>query len=202
MPTPGPNLTGSQVNSYSGNHGVGIIKDDTVLTIDEYRSKANLVYVSTVWKNGEVVNSPSPKDIETEDKANAGLNQLQFCSNFLSSFLDKGIDVNQCLNLFTIEEKLREGEEWYCPHCKEHQQAYKHMQIWKLPPVLILHLKRFHYNRIFRDKGAFFAVIFCKNILSVCDMVHFPTRGLDMSPYLLGPGAGKARYERYLIFIA
>jgi len=154
-----------QVNSYSGNHGVGIIKDETVLTIDEYRSKANLVYVSTVWKNGEVVNSPSPKDIETEDKANA----------------DKGIDINQCLNLFTIEEKLREGEEWYCPHCKEHQQAFKHMQIWKLPPVLILHLKRFHYNRIFRDK--------------VCDMVHFPTRGLDMSPYLLGPGAGKARYN-------
>ena len=133
---------------------MGIIKDETVLTIDEYRSKANLVYVSTVWKNGDVVNSPSTKDIETEDKANAGtlFRPLAF---LLMIILDKGIDINQCLNLFTIEEKLREGEEWYCPHCKEHQQAYKHMQIWKLPPVLILHLKRFHYNRIFRDKGIF-----------------------------------------------
>lgn len=110
--------------------------------------------------------------------------------------LDKGIDINQCLNLFTIEEKLREGEEWYCPHCKEHQQAFKHMQIWKLPPVLILHLKRFHYNRIFRDKGSLsFRQFGINNIQSVCDMVHFPTRGLDMSPYLLGPGAGKARFE-------
>jgi len=63
---------------------VGIIKDETVLTIDEYRSKANLVYVSTVWKNGEVVNSPSPKDIETEDNANAGLKLLH--SSFSSLF--------------------------------------------------------------------------------------------------------------------
>ena len=55
------------------------------------------------------------------------------------------------------------------------------MQMWKLPPVLLLHLKRFHYTRFFRDK--------------VCDLVHFPTRGLDLSPYLLGPGAGMARYN-------
>ena len=67
------------------------------------------------------------------------------------------------------------------------------MQIWKLPPVLILHLKRFHYNTMFRDKGrSFSSSIF---ICLVCDMVHFPTQGLDMSPYVLGPGAGTARYE-------
>ncbi|CAG5109693.1 Oidioi.mRNA.OKI2018_I69.chr2.g4200.t2.cds [Oikopleura dioica] len=154
-----------QINSYSGNMGVGKVKDDTVLKIDEYRSKANLIYLAASWKNDEVMNLPSPKDVPTDDK----------------ELHDKGIDINQCLNLFTIEEKLREGEEWYCPTCKEHQQAYKHMQIWKLPPVLILHLKRFHYNTMFRDK--------------VCDMVHFPTQGLDMSPYVLGPGAGTARYN-------
>ena len=55
------------------------------------------------------------------------------------------------------------------------------MQMWKLPPVLLLHMKRFHYTRFFRDK--------------VCDFVHFPTRGLDLSPYVLGPGAGMARYN-------
>ena len=55
------------------------------------------------------------------------------------------------------------------------------MQMWKLPNVLLIHLKRFHYTRFFRDK--------------VCELVHFPTRGLDLSPYVLGPGAGKARYN-------
>ena len=35
---------------------------------------------------------------------------------------DKGIDINQCLKLFTEEEQLREGEEWYCSNCKDHKR--------------------------------------------------------------------------------
>ena len=32
----------------------------------------------------------------------------------------------------------------YCPKCKEHREATKKLDIWALPPVLIIHLKRFH----------------------------------------------------------
>ena len=35
---------------------------------------------------------------------------------------EKGIDINQCLKLFTEEEQLREGEEWYCSNCKDHKR--------------------------------------------------------------------------------
>ena len=40
----------------------------------------------------------------------------------------------------------------YCPHCKEHKQAYKQFDLWKLPEILVIHLKRFTYNRYWRDK--------------------------------------------------
>ncbi len=31
----------------------------------------------------------------------------------------------------------------YCSNCKEHREAFKKMEIWKLPKVLVIHLKRF-----------------------------------------------------------
>ena len=41
----------------------------------------------------------------------------------------------------------------YCPHCKEHREATKQMSVWRLPHVLIIHLKRFSFhNFIWRDK--------------------------------------------------
>ena len=38
-----------------------------------------------------------------------------------------------------------ETEMWYCGKCKEHQRAYKKLDLWSAPEILILHLKRFQY---------------------------------------------------------
>ena len=62
------------------------------------------------------------------------------------------IQLDHCLELFTKEEQLGENDLWYCPRCKKHQQATKKFDIWSLPDVLIVHLKRFSYNRYYRDK--------------------------------------------------
>ena len=35
----------------------------------------------------------------------------------------------------------------YCPQCKDMKQATKKFDLWKLPEVLVVHLKRFTYNR-------------------------------------------------------
>uniref|UniRef100_A0A8K9Y257 Ubiquitin carboxyl-terminal hydrolase 15 n=1 Tax=Oncorhynchus mykiss TaxID=8022 RepID=A0A8K9Y257_ONCMY len=60
--------------------------------------------------------------------------------------------LKDCIELFTTKEKLGAEDPWYCPNCKEHQQATKKLDLWSLPPVLVVHLKRFSYSRYMRDK--------------------------------------------------
>ena len=62
------------------------------------------------------------------------------------------INLSECLKLYTSQEKLGADDAWYCPNCQKHQQATKKFDLWSLPEVLIIHLKRFSYNRYWRDK--------------------------------------------------
>ena len=52
------------------------------------------------------------------------------------------VDLSACLQSFTNEEEIGEGE-WYCEKCGTHRNAFKKLDIWRLPPILIIHLKRF-----------------------------------------------------------
>ena len=78
----------------------------------------------------------------------------------------KNITIEDCLDEFTKEEQLGEDDLWYCPRCKKHQQATKNLQLWKVPDVLVVHLKRFSNSRIIRDK--------------IDAFVDFPLEGLDL----------------------
>ena len=78
----------------------------------------------------------------------------------------KGITLQDCLEEFTKEEKLGEDDLWYCPRCKKHQQATKRFDLWKLPEILVVHLKRFSNSRMLRDK--------------IDTFVDFPIEGLDL----------------------
>ncbi|XP_006811225.1 ubiquitin carboxyl-terminal hydrolase 32-like [Saccoglossus kowalevskii] len=55
------------------------------------------------------------------------------------------IDLDTCLKAFTKEEELGEDELWFCSKCKEHRQATKKLALWRLPPILIIQMKRFQY---------------------------------------------------------
>ncbi|KAL6847146.1 hypothetical protein ACP4OV_022999 [Aristida adscensionis] len=75
-----------------------------------------------------------------------------------------------CLEAFIKEEPLGPEDMWYCPGCKEHRQASKKLDLWRLPEILIIHLKRFSYSR------------FTKNKLET--FVDFPIHDLDLSKYI------------------
>ncbi|KAI1321451.1 CSN-associated deubiquitinating enzyme Ubp12 [Mortierella claussenii] len=79
----------------------------------------------------------------------------------------KVITLEDCLNEYTKEEQLGEEDLWYCPNCKKHQQATKKLDIWRLPEILVVHLKRFSHTRAWRDK--------------IDAFVDFPIHGLDLS---------------------
>uniref|UniRef100_A0AAQ5XJ29 Ubiquitin carboxyl-terminal hydrolase n=1 Tax=Amphiprion ocellaris TaxID=80972 RepID=A0AAQ5XJ29_AMPOC len=81
--------------------------------------------------------------------------------------------LRDCLRSFTDLEELDETELYYCHKCKKRQKSTKKFWIQKLPKVLCLHLKRFHWTAFLRNK--------------VDTYVEFPLKGLDMRGYLLEP---------------
>lgn len=104
-----------------------------------------------------------------------------------SSYINSGpankrpVRLWECLKLFTTTEKLGAEDLWYCPACKKHQQATKKFDLWSLPKVLIIHLKRFSYNRYLRDK--------------IDTLVDFPITGLKMGQVVLDPKHKNATYD-------
>ncbi|KAM4091552.1 hypothetical protein ACJW30_09G144700 [Castanea mollissima] len=52
-----------------------------------------------------------------------------------------------CLEAFLREEPLVPEDMWFCPQCEERRQASKKLDLWRLPEVLVIHLKRFSYSR-------------------------------------------------------
>uniref|UniRef100_A0AAR2L734 Ubiquitin carboxyl-terminal hydrolase n=1 Tax=Pygocentrus nattereri TaxID=42514 RepID=A0AAR2L734_PYGNA len=91
------------------------------------------------------------------------------------------VALKECIELFTTMETLGEHDPWYCPTCKKHQQATKKFDLWSLPRVLVVHLKRFSYNRCWRDK--------------LDTVVDFPIRDLNMSEFVCDPKAGPYIYD-------
>lgn len=82
----------------------------------------------------------------------------------------KGVTLDECFQTFVKPERLDERNMWYCSKCKDHVRAMKTMELWRLPDVLVVHLKRFEFRNVLRrDKLETF--------------VDFPVEGLDMSQY-------------------
>ncbi|CAM0905379.1 unnamed protein product [Alopecurus aequalis] len=80
------------------------------------------------------------------------------------------VALHGCLEAFLKEEPLGPEDMWYCPCCKKHQQAMKKLDLWRLPEVLVIHLKRFSYTQFTRNKLETF--------------VDFPISDLDLSSYI------------------
>jgi len=86
---------------------------------------------------------------------------------------ENSISLEQCIDLFTTTEKLGPEDPWFCNKCKAFQQATKKFDLWRLPPILVVHLKRFSYkNRYYREKLETF--------------VDYPIDNLDLSKWVKG----------------
>eukprot|EP00826_Nyctotherus_ovalis_P006653 TRINITY_DN11598_c0_g1_i2.p1 TRINITY_DN11598_c0_g1~~TRINITY_DN11598_c0_g1_i2.p1 ORF type:complete len:167 (+),score=39.03 TRINITY_DN11598_c0_g1_i2:181-681(+) len=79
----------------------------------------------------------------------------------------EAISLYDCLKGFNSEEVLDENNRWHCPHCKVDVQASKTMSLYRLPRILIIHLKRFRRSESTSKK------------ISV--LVDYPINKLDMS---------------------
>mmetsp|Transcript_6615 Transcript_6615/g.13554 ORF Transcript_6615/g.13554 Transcript_6615/m.13554 type:complete len:1188 (+) Transcript_6615:229-3792(+) len=82
----------------------------------------------------------------------------------------KAVTLDECFTSFTQPERLDDDNMWYCTHCKEHVRAMKTVCLWRLPNILVVHLKRFEYRNSFnREK--------------IGVLVDFPLEGLDLGKH-------------------
>ena len=95
------------------------------------------------------------------------------------------ITLAKCLEAFTQEEELRDDDKIYCSVCSSHQPASKKLQIWRLPPILIIHLKRFQFVN--------------SRWIKSHKIVDFPLRSLETTNYLAAVPAATLRRHKELL---
>ncbi|KAJ4978971.1 hypothetical protein NE237_009751 [Protea cynaroides] len=107
-----------------------------------------------------------------------------FKSSFILRRPQESISLYACLEAFLKEEPLGPEDMWYCPGCKKHRQASKKLDLWRLPEILVIHLKRFSYSRFMKNKLETF--------------VNFPIHDLDLSTYIAHDNSQLS--NRYMLY--
>ena len=128
----------------------------------------NYVFLSCVWTNINEDYLSFNEFVDHPSVATAHKKQQDMMSHQIS--------LQKCFENFTTPERLDDDNMYYCSQCKKHVRATKTMELWRLPNVLVVHLKRFEFRnaiRSFKDET----------------FVDFPIEGLDMSPYCAHPNA-------------
>ncbi|KAL4438101.1 hypothetical protein ABPG74_016880 [Tetrahymena malaccensis] len=97
----------------------------------------------------------------------------------------ESFSLQRCIQEFTKEEKLERGELWFCPKCKKHQESTKKIDLWKMPNILIIHLKRFEFNKDRR----------CK----LSNKIDFPIKNFDISSLTAGKQRDVPTYDLFAV---
>uniref|UniRef100_A0A8R1HZH3 ubiquitinyl hydrolase 1 n=1 Tax=Caenorhabditis japonica TaxID=281687 RepID=A0A8R1HZH3_CAEJA len=149
-------------------------------------------YVSINWinqRNGKpyiTIGNRTDIDVNVEKSKQMSSNSTGSVSNNC----DTNPHLTQMLGLFSETERLKPEESWYCSTCKEHVEATKRLQLYRLPPVLIIQLKRFVYTA-FTHQSAMHRRSKDERT------VEYPLESLDMSPFLAetAPNRNSTMYD-------
>jgi ubiquitin carboxyl-terminal hydrolase 8 len=110
------------------------------------------------------------------------------------------VSLDQCLDAFLKIEILDKDDSWCvrarlppccnaliiaairnCPRCKKPRKASKQLSISRLPPILLIHLKRFSFKGPFSDR--------------IDSVIHFPLTDLDLTTLLPPPLPSGTAYK-------
>ena len=106
--------------------------------------------------------------------------------NFAKDLLikSKEITIYDCFEAFRTEEKLEKDNSWYCSKCKKNQEAFKKLEIYRAPNILIVQLKRFDC----KTENVYEGLIKNKKNES---LVNFPLTNLDISKFVVEENSRK-----------
>lgn len=128
----------------------------------------------------------------TSNHATQGVNisDLNRCTEHesVSQILNKSknipVKLEDCFELFSVPEKLEKVNAWYCSNCKAHVLATKKLEIFKVPSILIIHIKRFKVYGNSKEK--------------LYNPVEFPLTELDVRKWVIG-GNDVKLYDLYAV---
>ncbi|CAK5267757.1 unnamed protein product [Mycena citricolor] len=92
------------------------------------------------------------------------------------------VPLQSCIDAFFNREIMDKDDAWDCPKCKTKRRATKELSLARLPPILVIHLKRFEIHGRFSDK--------------IDTFVDYPVKSLDLTNFMpppLPPGADKSQ---------
>jgi len=110
------------------------------------------------------------------------MNQKDFKKDLITK--NKETSIYDCLEAFRTEEKLEKDNSWFCSTCKKHQEAYKKLEIFRAPNILIIQLKRFKI----KSENIYSGVLHNKKNDS---LVIFPISNLDLRQYVVEENSKK-----------
>ena len=97
---------------------------------------------------------------------------------------DKNITLDDCFEAFREEETLNKGNEWYCCKCKEHVLVKKKMDLFYLPKLFVICLKRFSRGRYWGKND---------------DNIDFKINDMDMKEYVCGPDKNNSVFDCFAV---
>jgi len=95
--------------------------------------------------------------------------------------------IDDCMDLYLKEEFLKDNDQYFCEKCKAHVDGTKKQDIWMLPPVLIVHLKRFKYNE--------YGKVGSKNDAAI----RYPVAEWDLKPRVKSSRGVYPKYDLYAV---
>ncbi|KAK7272268.1 hypothetical protein RJT34_28758 [Clitoria ternatea] len=183
----GPNVNGLDTPSDGGSdEGMefyitdekGTVKNSKILMNEPLaiNGESRMLHVLVCW---------SEKQVKKYDTQLSNSLPEVFKSGFLAKRPQESVSLYKCLEAFLQEEPLGPEDMWYCPGCKKHRQASKKLDLWRLPEILVIHLKRFQYSRYMKNKLETY--------------VDFPVDNLDLSAYITHGNGKPYQYILYAV---
>lgn len=145
--------------------------------------------IKTAFKNIPSI-TKSRAIIHLNSKSNYSIPNLLESIQDLTIKKDKkktdDITLDKCFSYFSMAEVLDENNQWYCPKCKKFVCAEKKLDIWQVPQILIIQLKRFSGSGYWAKK--------------LDHYIDFPEI-LDMKKYIIGPqkNEDEIKYRLYAV---
>ena len=94
------------------------------------------------------------------------INLYNICENIYEKSTNRILKLEKCIEEFSKEEKLDNDNLWKCDNCKKELEANKKIELYHIPKILIITLKRFNHNK------------------KLNTLIEFPLQNLDLNKYI------------------